>query len=118
MDKEFPVAKLPERPTRHKPDTVIQAVMEAGFGQEPVTSREESTALMDVVYEAFQSLPAEERMLLEAVVFERASFRQLEARWGVPKTTLHRWWAGAVLRLRCELIEFPEIQTYLEGNVR
>lgn len=106
---------VPER-RNLRPETELQALMEAAPHQVPLVSNEEKRAITEVVRDAFEALPEEERMLLEAVVFERASFRTLERRWCVSKTTLHRWYAAALLTLRVELIEHPEIVKYLDRN--
>jgi len=101
-----------------KPETMIQAVMEAAPHAEPVSSIEEMADLYEVVHNALEELHSDDRMLIEAVVFERMSFRGLEARYNIPKSIIHRRYAAAILELRGLLIEYPLIVEYLDGSVR
>ncbi len=99
-----------------RPKTAAQALMEAAPFCEPEVSVEERAGLHEVVREAFAEMDEELQMLLEAVVFERVSFRKLAERWQIPKSTLYRWYAAALLELRGKLIEYPEVVEYLTAN--
>lgn len=99
-----------------RPKTELQAIMEAAPFCEPQVSIEERKPLIDIVRQAYSELDEDQRMLVEALLFERQSYRQLAARWQIPRSTLHRWYAGVLLELRCKLIGYPEIVAYLDGN--
>ena len=103
---------------RYKPATALQALMDAAPYTEPVSSIEEMTELFDIVRGAIESLHSDDQMLIEAIVFERMSFRGLEARYNIPKSIIHRRYAAAILELRGLLIEYPLIVEYLDGSVR
>lgn len=98
-----------------RPKTELQAIMEAAPFCEPQVSIEERQQLIDIVRQAYSELSEDQRMLIESLLFERQSFRQLAVRWNIPRSTLHRWYAGALLEMRCKLIEYPEIVAYLDG---
>jgi len=99
-----------------RPKTEAQAVMEAAPYVEPEESVEERQQLAAVVRQAVSELDSNQQMLLDAIVFERRSFRYLERLWCIPKSTLFRWYAAALLELRVKLIEYPEIVEYLDGR--
>lgn len=116
-ENEFPVApsQLPELvKLSGRPETEAQAIMETAPFAEPEQSLEELAPLLAAVRHAFDSLGDDDRMLLEAVVFERASFRQLSERWVVPRSTLHRWYSSAIEELKELMTDYPEVVAYLE----
>lgn len=116
---EFPVEHVPEGRVR-RPDTVLEAVMQAPAYETPEESHEEASVrlapLRRVLNEALAGLGEDERRLVDKIVFERRSFRQLEDEWKIPKTTLHRWYAAAIGQLRVTLADHPQIQQYLLGE--
>lgn len=116
---EFPVnfdeQRLESFIPPHRPKTAMQALMEAAPFCEPQVSIEERQPLIDVVRQAYSEMSDDDRMLIEAVLFERQSFRQLATRWQIPRSTLHRWYVAALLEMRCKLIEYPEVVAYLDG---
>lgn len=83
------VRSMPE-PEPAQPITKLQALMEAGPGCEPEVSREETEEMTDAVHACVDKLGGLEKMLLEAVFYEGLSFRQLEERYKVPKSTAYR----------------------------
>lgn len=107
---------LPDGRTYRHPHSPMQALMEAAPYEEPVPSRQEVAELLTVVRDAFDSMEHDDRMLLEAVIFERQSFRQLERRYGIGKSILHRRYAACILELRGLLIEYPVILEYLDNT--
>lgn len=119
-DAEFPVAEIPEQKVYGRPDTAIQALQEAAAHVEPEESTEESVARLRPIREVLElslgGLGKDERRLIDKIVFERRSFRQLEDEWGIPKTTLHRWYSSAIDNLRELAIQHPQIINYLNGE--
>lgn len=104
---------IPDGRTYRHPESPYQALMETAPYDEPVPSRMEIAELLGVVREAFECMSHDDRLLLEAVIFERQSFRQLERRYGIGKSIIHRRYAAAILELRGVLIEYPVIVEYL-----
>lgn len=99
-----------------RPVTRAQAVMEAAAFDEPAVSIEERAPLIAAVRDAMDNLSDDQRMLLDALLFERRSYRYLAQQWCIPKSTLHRWYSSAIDQLRKELVQNPEIINYLEGT--
>ncbi len=112
--KLTPPHLMPESRPR-KPETRLQALMEAAPNHEPEESDEDVNELHALVADVFDGLDRDTRLLLEAIIFERLSYRQLAERFKVGKSTIERWYAAAILELRGLLIEYPEIRYYLEG---
>ncbi len=116
MKKEFPYDPLqtPPRATDryNPPETELLALMEAG-PLEPRESQEEQAALRETVVSALDILNAEEAWLLNALLFERLSLRQIERRIGIPKTTVARYRDKTLAKLRDALADNPAIRDYL-----
>lgn len=115
---EFPVDFDDQRLDQYsvrRPETPLQALMEAPPHTEAVVSKEERAPLHEAVRQAFSELEDDLQMLVEAVVFEKVAFRKLAVRWQIPKSTLYRWYAAALLELRIKLIEYPEVVEYLDS---
>lgn len=101
------VQTLPE-PEPKQPITKIQALMEAGPGMEPEVSREETEEMTDAVHACVDRLGGLEQMLLQAVFYEGLSFRQLEERYKIPKSSAYRIVERAKENLRV-ILEADEI---------
>lgn len=75
---------------RRQPDTELQAIMEASFGEEPVESIEETAPLREAIAAAVDALPTGERWLFEMLIHCRLSLRFVARATSIPKTTLAR----------------------------
>ena len=123
MKREFPYNPLEWRGPastdgralrNNPPETELIALQEAGT-LEPRESLEEQEALRETVVSALDILNAEEAWLLNALLFERLSLRQIERRIGIPKTTVARYRDKTLAKLRDALADNPTIQDYLSG---
>lgn len=85
------------------PMTALAALMETAPGDQPTRSLEEYAALREVLGEAIDSLPLLEREVFEAVVIERASYRELADRFVCGTTTIYRIKESACAKLRTQL---------------
>jgi len=120
MKREFPYNPLfagngtfDGKSIRHNPpETELIALQEAG-SLEPRESLEEKAALRETVVSALDILNAEEAWLLNALLFERLSLRQIERRIGIPKTTVARYRDKILTKLRVALANDPAIRDYL-----
>ena len=117
--KEFPFDPLKglrgssQSEVRGAPDTLIQALQQASPFSEPRLSNEESAARQEVVLNALESLEDWELWLLNAVLFERMSLRQIEYVMGIPKTTVARKRDKILNKLKTCLENDPVIKEYL-----
>ena len=116
VKREFPFDPLTSFQGRavraNPPETELIALQEAGT-LEPRESLEEQTALRETVVSALDILNAEEAWLLNALLFERLSLRQIERRIGIPKTTVARYRDKILAKLRVALANDPAIHDYL-----
>ena len=94
------------------PETELIALLEAG-SNEPRESQEERSVLQEVVLDALSILSAEEAWLLNALLFERLSLRQIQYATGIPKTTVARYRDKILAKLRVALANDPTIHNYL-----
>jgi len=99
-----------------RPLTLIEALQRASPHQEPVTSREERIDLQEIVLDALDSLEEWERWLLNAVLFERMSLRQIEFVLGIPKTTVARRRDSILKKLRVHLEK--EMESDINSPIR
>lgn len=104
-DKVDDLAASPFRPA-----TIMQALMEAAPGDEPLTSLEEVQPLREAVAECLALTDPHTRFVMEAVHSERLSFRQLADRLGVSKSQAHRDYRAAEADIRALLSAHPVIQ--------
>mgnify|MGYP003153501608 FL=1 len=117
--KEFPFDPLKglkgssQSEVRGAPDTLIQALQQASPFSEPRLSKEESATRQEVVLNALESLEDWELWLLNAVLFERMSLRQIEYVMGIPKTTVARKRDKILNKLKTCLENDPVIKEYL-----
>ena len=118
-NKEFPFDPLEglrgvsHTEIRGAPDTLIQALQQASPFNEPRLSKEESAARQEVVLNALETLEDWELWLLNAVLFERMSLRQIEYVMGIPKTTVARKRDKILEKLRTCLENELVIKEYL-----
>jgi predicted DNA-binding protein YlxM (UPF0122 family) len=75
---------------RRIPENPIQALMEADFGHEPEESSEELEPLREIVADAVDLLPEEDRWVIDAVYSEQLSLQQIADQLGVSKTHVFR----------------------------
>ena len=123
--KEFPFAplrasrlvrELSETEVRGAPDTLIQALQQASPHSEPRVSKQDRADLQEVVLDALETLEPWEHWLLNALLFERMSLRQVEHVLGMPKTTVARKRDRILGKLKHELSIHPSVQEYLRDN--
>lgn len=100
----------------YRPDTAMQALMEAQPHNDPLVSREERLELRDVIADALDDLTEEERWIFEALYIRKLSLRQLCAEISMPLKTLWTRRNKVLLRLRDKLEVDPQIIEYLEGT--
>lgn len=99
-----------------RPDTEMQALMEARPFDDPPTSKAELTDIGDLLAEAVDSLDERDRYLFNALVVERVSLRQLGKRLALSKTHIARERERITSVLREKLQGHPLIEEYLGGS--
>ena len=97
------------------PDTKIQALVETAPHEEPRIAKEERRLLREIVVSAMDTLREEEIWLINALLFERLSLRQVEYILGIPKTTVARKRDKILAKLRNRLINNPTVKEYTDG---
>lgn len=97
----------------HRPETDIQALMEAAPFQEPERSKRERLALRDTLADAIDSLEPIEQWIFEATVIERRSYRQVARDIGYSKSSIHRIRDRAIRKLQEILREDENVSRYL-----
>lgn len=121
MKKEFPYDPLltpPKATDRYNPpETELVALMEAG-PLEPRESQEEQVALREMVLDSLDILNVEEMWLMNAILFERLSLRQIARFIGIPKTTVARYRDKTLAKLRDALADNPAIQERFSAVIR
>lgn len=103
-------AALPEVSGDHRPETMLQALMETAPGEDPEESKEDVADLLDAVAMAVDSLPEQQRFIIEAIHYERLSFADLAKRLGLGKTQAWRLTQEAQEALKVAMLESPIIQ--------
>ena len=94
--REFPfdplqgIRQVDPASLRNRPDTLIQALQQSSPHNEPLLSKEEQAELQEVVLNALEKLTDWEIWLINALLFERRSLREVERLVGIPKTTVAR----------------------------
>jgi DNA-directed RNA polymerase specialized sigma subunit len=96
-----------------RPDTAIEALVVAGFGQEPDISQEEQVELQNLVVDVFDKLSANDRWLIEMLLFARLSLRFVAIVVGIPKTTLARRRDAIYATMRKDLANNETVKAYL-----
>ena len=90
---------------REAPGTVNQDV--------PLTR---TAALKDVLGEAIDALPPQERFIAEQLFIAGSSLRKTGAALGIPKTTLARRRDTIRRHLMAELVDKPSVRRWLRGD--
>ena len=121
--KEFPYDPLsfggkPKEIPEHSntPDTLLQALQQASPHSEPRVSKQERADLQAVVLDAIETLEPWEHWLLNALLFERMSLREVEHVLGIPKTTVARKRDRILSKLKYELSVHPLVREYLQDD--
>jgi DNA-directed RNA polymerase specialized sigma subunit len=97
-----------------RPDTEMQALMEAPPGQDPETSLEQALPLREILGAAFDLILDErERWVADALWVRRLSFRQLGRELNLSSTHILRLRDEIRDKLIAELLTHNEIQEYL-----
>jgi DNA-directed RNA polymerase specialized sigma subunit len=97
------------------PTTPMEALQQAG-PDEPLTSKDEQVELQEIVLNALNHLEDWEQWLLNALLFEKMSLRQVEFVLGMPKTTVARKRDIVLGKLKTYLANEPVIRRYLHGE--
>lgn len=95
------------------PETAIQALMQTGPHEDPVTSKEDVAHLRDTIEDVIQSLDERERWIFNAIAVERRPIRAVAADLSLAKSYVHRIYQTARTRLAYRLLEYPEIREFL-----
>lgn len=99
----WPAHVLGETTFTRKPDTAIEALMEAAPGEPIEESLEELHELREAVIDAVERLDPKLRFVIDAVNSERLSLAHLAHRMGISKTHAHRLQEQAFRELRKQL---------------
>ena len=99
-----------------QPETAIQALQQAAPHQTTRVSLEERHDLREAVVAAIDSLEPEEVWLLNALLFERLSLRDVEYVLGIPKTTVARKRDNILAKLRQTLEDNPYVREHIYGE--
>ena len=99
----WPAHVLGETTFSRKPDTAIEALMEAAPGEPVEESLEELHDLREAVIDAVERLDPKYRFVIDAINSERLSLAQLANRMGISKTHAHRLQTQAFAQLRADL---------------
>jgi DNA-directed RNA polymerase specialized sigma24 family protein len=110
-----PTPTWEKSPTR--PDTPYQALMEAAPFQPTDISVVEMLEAKEALADAFDTLTAEEQWVLNSLVIEKMSIRELGNQIGAPKTTMARIRDKALGKMRDSLSDNPAILNLL-GEVK
>jgi DNA-directed RNA polymerase specialized sigma24 family protein len=96
-----------------RPDTPYQALMEAAPFQPTDISVVEMLEAKEALADAFDTLTAEEQWVLNSLVIEKMSIRELGNQIGAPKTTMARIRDKALGKMRDSLSDNPAILNLL-----
>jgi RNA polymerase sigma factor (sigma-70 family) len=72
------------------PENELDALMRTPPGDTPTVDVHTMASRKERLIDALDQLPAEDRALFDAYYIERRSLRQIEAEFGIPKTTVAR----------------------------
>jgi hypothetical protein len=107
MKRELPTAAEPNNNSR--PETQLQALMEAMPGETPEQTSIDIEPLRDAVASIIDNLDEQTRFVIEALFHEQISLGQLGQRLGVSKTHAFRLRNAAYRTLEPVLLEHPLI---------
>lgn len=110
---EIPQATPTWERSTTRPDTPYQALMEAAPFQQTDISIVELLEVREVLANAFDKLPAEEAWVLNSLVIERMSIRELAKQIGAPKTTIARIRDRGLKRMKESLKDNPSVMDLL-----
>ena len=117
VKKEFPfdTLDLSWKNTRkpQQKQTEIEILQEAEPHAALQESQEERIQLQDAVLDAFDQLDEWEIWLLNALLYERRSLREVERMLNIPKTTVARKRDYILRKLKRTLENHPVIREYL-----
>lgn len=102
---------------RHRPLDELEMLMREAPGtvsQDVPLSR--TAALKDVLGEAIDALPPQERFIAEQLFIAGSSLRKTGAALGIPKTTLARRRDTIRRHLMAELVDKPSVRRWLRGD--
>ncbi len=102
---------------RHRPLDELEMLMREAPGtvsQDVPLSR--TAALKDVLGEAVDALPPQERFIAEQLFIAGSSLRKTGAVLGIPKTTLARRRDTIRRHLMAELVDKPSVRRWLRGD--
>lgn len=105
-------------PSRARPTTPLQALMEARPFAEPQVSIAERMHVKDLLADAIETLTPEEVWVFNAIVIEGLSLRTVGKQLGVSKNTIASRRDLALRKLRALLENDPTIQAVLEDMNR
>jgi RNA polymerase sigma factor (sigma-70 family) len=110
---EIPQATPSWEQSVRRPDTPYQALMEAVPFQQTDTSVVELLEIREILSDAFDKLSAEEAWVLNSLVIERMSIRELAKQIGAPKTTIARIRDRALKNMKTSIENDPLISDLL-----
>lgn len=99
-----------------QPSTAIESIQQTAAYKEPRISKEERYLLREAVVEAVDSLEGEDLWIVNALLFERLSLREVERILSIPKTTLARRRDKILVELREKLLENTLVREYIYGG--
>ena len=95
------------------PVTVFDALVGLAPFEEPQESQEERHELRELVTQAVEDLPEDERWLIEMLFLTRLSLRFVAKVTGIPKTSLARERDMILAKLRAQLRDHPSVREKL-----
>jgi len=101
-----------------RPETPLQSLMEAAPFQETDISIIELLPIREALVDAFEELDEEEKWVLNSLVVERMSIRELGYQINAPKTSIARIRDRALGRMRELLSDNPVIMEVMKGTYR
>lgn len=101
---------------RHQIATKMEALLLAEPLQNPVITLEEQHELREILVDALDKLEPMELWILNALLFERLSLREVQSILSIPKTTLARKRDKIFSKLRKQIENIPEVQEHLDGQ--
>ena len=101
---------------KHKVATAMEAFMLAEPHKDPQVSLEEQHQLREILVGVLDELEPIELWIINALLFEKLSLREVQHILSIPKTTLARKRDKILLKLRKKIEEIPEVQEYLNGQ--
>jgi hypothetical protein len=115
LDAEtWPEATVRETTFTRRPETALQALMEASPIDTPEVSMEEVQVVREAVADAIDRLPERLRYVIDSINSERVSVRELGRRMNLSKSQVQRLKEQAHEQLRLLLIAHPVIRRRLD----